>query len=197
MIYLRPKFRFYPQEIVDLSIAVVILTLSMDILLSGGSFKLMLFILPVALLAVLTGFLMHEMFHKYFAFRFGYPAAFRAWYIGLFIALFSSFFGFLFAAPGAVVVHGFPTKRENGIISAAGPVSNIVVGFALLSTFFLVHGFLGLIFLYIAMFNFFLAFFNLLPFPPMDGLKILSWNLAVYVILLILSIAGLGLTYWL
>ena len=196
-IYIRPRFRFYPQEIADLAVAVVILTVSMDLLLSGIHFSLLLFLFPVALLAVLTGFLMHEMLHKYFAFRFGYPAAFRAWYTGLLIALFSSFFGFLFAAPGAVVVHGFPTRRENGIISAAGPLSNITVGFVLLSISFLIHGFFGFILLYVALFNFFLAFFNLLPFPPMDGLKILSWNAIIYAALLALSVGGLIISYWL
>ena len=195
--YARPKFRFYPEEIIDLSIAIIILTFSMGILLGGLHISLLLFTLPIGFLAVITGFLTHEMFHKYFAFKFGYPAAFKAWYVGLLIALFSSFFGFLFAAPGAVMVHGFPTKRENGIISAAGPASNIIMGFTLFAVFIFIHGFAGLILLYIASFNFFLAFFNLLPIPPLDGLKIFSWNAGVYAFLLILSIAGLILFYWL
>ena len=195
-LYVQPKFRFYPQEIWDLFLAIIILTFSMSILLGGLSFSSLPLTLSIGFLAVITGFMMHEMFHKYFAFKFGYPAAFKAWYPGLLIAFFSSFLGFLFAAPGAVVVYGYPTKRENGIISAAGPTSNIVTGFTLIAVSIFIHGLTGLILLYIAFFNFFLAFFNLLPIPPMDGLKVLSWNIGVYASLLTLSVLGLVIFYW-
>ncbi len=194
--YIQPKFRFYPKELVDLTAAIIILTFSMSILLGGLHFSSLPLTLSIGFIAVITGFMTHEIFHKYFAFRFGYPAAFKAWYIGLLIALFSSFFGFLFAAPGAVVVYGYPTKRENGIISAVGPTSNIIMGFTFMAFSIFIPGLAGLILMYIAFFNLFLAFFNLLPIPPLDGLKILSWNVSVYVSLLILSVIGLVFLYW-
>ncbi len=192
-LYIRPRFRFYGKEIVDMSAAIVILIISMSILMAHSTNFLNL--IPLSALAVITGFFMHELAHKYMAFRYGFPAAFRAWYMGLFIALASAFVGFLFAAPGAVMVYGMPSKRERGIISAAGPSTNIVLGTALLATLPFVSYDFGIKLWYVAYFNFFLAFFNLLPIPTMDGLKILSWNMKIYLLLMICSIFGIVITY--
>ena len=191
--YARPRFRFYPREIADIAIALVFLILALSMLMGG--YTNFWSLIPLSSLAVLTGFFLHEMAHKYMAFRYGFPAAFKAWYLGLFIALASALMHFLFAAPGAVVVYGMPSKRENGIISAAGPSMNIALGFALISSLFFVPYSIGVMMWYVAYFNFFLAFFNLLPIPTMDGSKILRWNPAIYIALMILSIAGIAVVY--
>ncbi len=194
---LRPKFRFYKEEVRDIILAVGVLTLAFTFLISGFPFySITTMDFLVAFLSVITAFFLHEMGHKYLAFRYGYPAAFRAWRTGLLIALISGFFGFLFAAPGAVYIYGYPTREENGKISAVGPATNIVAGFAFLLLAHIIGGVWGYVSVYIAGLNFFLAFFNLLPIGPMDGLKIFRWSVAVYFSLFVLSIAGLFLTYW-
>ncbi len=193
------RFQFYSQEKKDITLAIITLTLSFYILISRHFLLYGIISIPdllTAFLSVIVGFFLHEMAHKYTAFRYGYPAAFRAWKWGLLIAFLSSFLGFLFAAPGAVYVYGYPSKEHNGKISAAGPIINIGAGFS----------FLGLALLFpssqffymlasIASLNFFLAFFNLLPIGPMDGVKIIVWNLPLYVVLFLLSISGLTLFY--
>ena len=193
--YPRPRFRFYPREIIDITAALAVLIIALSMIMGGsGGMENVLEFLPISALAVLTGFFLHEMSHKYMAFRYGYPAAFQAWYVGLGIALFSAFVGFLFAAPGAVMVYGYPSKRENGIISAAGPAMNLTLGFSLLAMgLFLPHYAFAL--WYVAYFNFFLALFNLLPIPPMDGTKIIPWNIGVYSLLLVGSIIGVVIFY--
>ncbi len=200
--YIRPKFRFYRDEVRDIVLAIAVLTVAFAILISPFPYgSLTLFHFAVAFIAVLTAFFLHEMAHKYMAFKYGYPAAFRAWRTGLIIAVISSFMGFLFAAPGAVYIYGYPSKEENGKISAAGPLTNIIGGFIFL--FFAVilnislgyTSILSYILIYISSLNFFLAFFNVLPIGPMDGMKILNWNVGVFFILLFLSIAGLASTY--
>ncbi len=196
--YQRPKFRFYPEEKRDIPLALGVLTVAFWILMSGGVrfSHLSLISFLTALLSVLIAFFLHEMAHKYVAMRYGYPAAFRAWKMGLLIALFSSFVGFLFAAPGAVYIYGYPSIKENGKISAAGPITNIIAGYSLLIGALLTPYYpTVVVMLQISYLNFFLAFFNLLPIGPMDGVKIMRWNLPVYIALFALAILGVGLFY--
>jgi len=53
---------------------------------------------------VSSGFLLHEMAHKFVALHFGYFAEYRANMTGLALAIVMAFSGFLFAAPGAVMI---------------------------------------------------------------------------------------------
>ena len=113
---------------------------------------------------------------------------------GLFITLITSVMGFLFAAPGAVMIEGRADKRENGIISIAGPAVNIVlavVGIAGCLAFNYTPA--VLFFLMFASLNASLALFNLLPIPPLDGSKIWQWNMPVYVAALLAAV--LEMTY--
>ncbi|MEM3226631.1 MAG: site-2 protease family protein, partial [Thermoplasmata archaeon] len=70
-------------------------------------------------------------------------------------------------------------------ISAAGPIYNLFVGilFLLLSLVGVLH-----FLIFVAVINFWLGFFNLLPIPPLDGSKIYKWNLPLYIILMIVSL---------
>ncbi len=76
-------------------------------------------------------------------------------------------------------------KRDVALVAAAGPISNILIGFCLLG---LLSAFLHFgiwtdgskgcsILWWSAMINLFLAAFNLIPLPPLDGSKILQFFL--------------------
>ena len=81
--------------------------------------------MPVLLLAVGPAFLLHEIGHKIVAKKNGCWAEFRADPGGLRFGIFLSFFiGILFMAPGAVMVAGLVTRRQNGHIAIAGPLVN-------------------------------------------------------------------------
>jgi len=142
--------------------------------------------LAVSLLTAGIGFLLHELAHKVVAIRFGQIAEFRADYNMLFLAVVSALAGFLFAAPGAVHHRGRITERENGLISLAGPVTNVALAFVflplLLAGWF---GFFGGILFEIGALgvslNLLLAGFNMIPFGPLDGKKVLAWSTPVYV----------------
>ena len=98
-----------------------------------------------------------------------------------------SFLGFIIAAPGAVMISGYISKEQNGKISAIGPVINIGLAILfLLAGIFLpqILGAMPPIFNRIIFFgvliNAWLALFNMLPFPPFDGSKVMSWSFPVW-----------------
>jgi Zn-dependent protease len=150
--------------------------------------------LGVALIGIGAGFLFHELAHKGVAQRFGYHAEFRMWKLGLIIAVASaiiSFGRFLFFAPGAVYTSTYkqPDLGQEGMISAAGPVANIVLAglFYLLAAATGYSDFWSLIGVFGFQVNLWLAAFNLVPFPPLDGVKILRWNKVVWFLLVVVS----------
>lgn len=192
--------RFARRELVDLAIAWIALGVAfalfftpplrgillagdVDLLLSGPVFRSF----ALSMLTAGIGFLLHELAHKLVAQRFGQVAQFRADYGMLFLAVASAFAGFLFAAPGAVYHRGRITKRQNGLIALAGPVTNLALalGFAALALF--TTGFLGTVGTFGVGINLLLAGFNMLPFGPLDGRTVLSWSVVVFAITFVAS----------
>ena len=175
--------------------------------------------MPLMLLAVGPAFLLHEIGHKIIAKKNGCWAEFRADPKGLQFGVILAFLlGFLFMAPGAVMVAGLVTRRQNGHIAVAGPLTNLalfligvplwglILGLtgafdalpangSLFGSAYLVDGALvwqamlvnaGVFWLSA---NLILGLFNMLPFGPLDGLKVKDWNeQAFFAVLLIFAI---------
>lgn len=172
-------------EVRDLTIAWIILSMAFATMFTGFSFSFAF--LKATLFAAITagvGFVLHELGHKIVAQRFGCFAEFRASYPMLLFAVLLSFFGFLFAAPGAVMIQGQVDRRKNGLISLAGPLVNVF-----LSLLFLLFSFISVhpLFLYGFIINAWLAFFNMLPFPFFDGAKVWVWNKKIYTVIFLIS----------
>lgn len=150
--------------------------------------------LVIMLVAVGTGFILHELAHKYVAIHYGAHAEFRAWRTGLLLAIALAFFaGFVFAAPGAVYVFGRNiTVKQNGLISLAGPITNLLVVllFGILSLILSPTGFLRDVFATAMFVNFFLAAFNMIPVFPLDGSKIFMWNKSAWIITMLIAASG-------
>jgi Zn-dependent protease len=99
---------------------------------------------------------------------------------------------FVFAAPGAVMFMGGSRDHETGKIAMAGPLANIIISLITLPIYlFVVFEFqiIGQLIGFICLINAFLATFNLLPFGPLDGIKIIRWNATVWIILLIIAVS--------
>ncbi len=147
----------------------------------------------------------HELAHKYSAVRLGCYARYILSPVGLLITLVSAipYLPIRFLMPGYVVVSSpyydpVINKRVNGIVSYAGPLVNIVLGVAsilayhfLIPWLILVYG-LSYWIIVLAWFlvvntqiNGWVAIFNLLPIPPLDGSKIIAWKPLIWIIMIV------------
>lgn len=150
--------------------------------------------LPISFFAVGTGFVFHELAHRTVARHYGCFAEYRMWKEGLLLALILPIISLghlFFAAPGAVYIYGPHLRRkEHGIISLAGPLTNIIIAllFLFAAGFIEASGFLPTpylikLLLSTASLNLWFAFFNLIPLPPLDGSKVFIWNPLVWAVL--------------
>lgn len=62
-------------------------------------------------------------------------------------------------------------RRDEILVSLAGPASNFILG-SLIGIIYLTTGYTNYIFYLIAIINFSLGVFNLIPIPPLDGSKV-------------------------
>jgi len=177
-------FKSSEIEIRDLLKALAAISLAFTIVTVGLSFSLyFLLMFFVSAFTVGIAFLFHELAHKIVAQHFGCFAEFRSFDQMLMLAILMSFFGFVFAAPGAVMIHGNVTKRKNGMISAVGPLMNLVLALLFLIMLF-IFPFPKTILFYGFLINTWLALFNMIPFGNFDGKKVLRWNKIVYIMML-------------
>lgn len=193
------NIRFSGREIRDLIAAWVALgiafTFFLDYRLTSALFAGRLPVgdaletLALSMATVGVGFLLHELAHKIVAVRFGQVAEFRADYGMLLLAIGAGLAGFLFAAPGAVYHRGRISPRQNGLIAIAGPLTNVALSGVFAPLLFVPGlervGQLGV------SINLLLGAFNMIPFGPLDGRKVLSWSKFVFAVTFLLC-AGLA-----
>ncbi|MDG1525256.1 MAG: hypothetical protein P8Q90_04235 [Candidatus Thalassarchaeaceae archaeon] len=187
-------WHFSKTEIRDLAISLAAFSLGLAFVFNGGILGGMmglgadlLWSIPLffilGLVAFGPAFIIHELAHKFAARHYGCWAEFRAdpggLRTGVLIAL---FIGFLFMAPGAVMVAGNVNRRQNGMIALAGPASNLILWLMGLPAFILLQG-AGIVTTIISLWmvaNSILGAFNMLPFGPLDGRKIKNWSEPVF-----------------
>ncbi len=147
------------------------------------------------LIVLFTAITVHEYAHGYVAYKLGDPTAKYAGRLSLnplshldpIGALCMVFFRFGWAKPVPVNPMYFKDrKRDNALVALAGPVSNVILAFAstILTALYYVlilqkypnffTSFIFTVFIQLAVVNISFAIFNLLPFPPLDGSKILG-----------------------
>lgn len=177
--------RFTGREIKEIIISAVVIGYVFAWYFAGGVPSIGHVVM--ALIGVGVAFIFHELAHKYTAQKYGCWAEYRMWDTGLIIAFFSVIvLGIVFAAPGAVYIspgmYGI-TRRQNGIISVSGAVANL----ALAVVFYAIGFKFGVII------NAWLALFNMIPFPPLDGSKVMAWDAKVWFGVIVASLFMMNL----
>lgn len=180
----------------DLLIAWLAISIAFTLIYIRGGVNVtgLIFFFVMSLLTVGVAFILHELAHKFTAMRYGYWAEFKKDNQMLLVAVvMAALVGVVFAAPGATYIYGNATRAENGRISAAGPITNLLlcIPFALLMLFG--GGLIGIVGLVGFRVNAMIATFNMLPISVLDGRKILAWNPAVFAVLMV---ASAGALFW-
>jgi Zn-dependent protease len=165
-------------------------------------------ILGISLVTVGIAFVLHEMAHKFTAIKFGFWAEFRKDNNMLLImGALAALVGMIFAAPGATVIYDTTgrgiSREQNGKISVAGPLINLLLCIPFVIIFLIAGGFsaatsgnlfakLGLAGIQI---NAIIAAFNLLPVSILDGRKVWAWNKVVFVVTIIVAFGVLLVSF--
>ena len=186
------KIKTSRTELIDITKAWLALSLAFTFVyagvsLFGGTFSIgklfssqfgILFI--ISLFTAGVGFLLHELAHKFVAQRYGCVAEFRAFDQMLYLAMgLAVLLGVIFAAPGAVMISGMITRKENGLVSLAGPLTNYVLAMIFLGLSFMFPAWRFIFAIGFGV-NMWLGLFNMIPFGNFDGIKIFHWNRYVW-----------------
>lgn len=194
--------KFSRIEVTHLFISLSVLTIVFSLLITGNNvisgvingFKLNILPYGIALsfLGILTAFFVHELSHKFMAQRYGLWSEYRMFPKGLRLALiFGIFTPLVIAAPGTIMFRGEPRNFEIGHIAVAGPLANIIIAgitYFLYRFIFFELNIVGVFIGFISLVNALLATFNLIPYGPLDGFKVIRWNGIIWSILFSISI---------
>jgi len=180
----RKKLYFSRREIVNLLISIFLVG---AIYISNYFFLIISYNRIALILSILIGsilaFILHELAHKFTAINYGLRAEYTTSKMGILLTAISiiPFLPIRIIAPGYVKIVSYKyDKNIYGKIALAGPLTNIILAilFILLSK---IHYSLMLA----SLINIDIAFFNIMPFPILDGSHIIKWNIKIWILAMI------------
>lgn len=193
----RAFYSFNQKELIEIftSIVALVFMLSVSRMLIEG---FVLSTIIYSTIAVTVSFFAYLLAEKFVGQKYDCSVTYEISYNLLMIGFLISFLsngGIVFAAPGAVVISvayvtriGYKyvniSKTEAGLISLSGVITSITL--ALLSL--LLYPLNRTLFQLFLNINVFMALFNLIPLPPLDGSRIFMWSRMVWMITLVISI---------
>ncbi len=167
-------------------VRLVIVTFAIGYIFSGfirfptrSSYEAIKFSIYVAAPAVII----HELMHKFVAIFFGLNAEFFASYFGLAIGVFLKLINspFIILVPGYVTIP-LTTPLKSALIAFVGPFTNLVLWFIAILVLRLKNlSRKQVLFLVLTKrINIILFIFNMIPFGPLDGAKVLNGIISLF-----------------
>jgi Zn-dependent protease len=149
------------------------------------------------LVGVVVGMVLHELMHRNVARRYGLSSRYVVNTLGVIVSLLTLPLPFKIIAPGYTSVYVFgpvSPRMRRGLLESvvAGPSINMLLSFLAL-----VAGVIARVggayeayqwLVEFAWVNAYLAFFNLLPLPPLDGSKVFRFSVVLWAVLFVISI---------
>lgn len=188
---------FRKKELGSLVISVLVVSVAFTVQNISLNFFLQCFLI------VIISYSIHEVLHSIVAKSEGIYSRCDLWPIGIIVTLASGILSGGIAVlplPTIIRLKGSETERwrketfemapwDIGLASVVGPLSNLVLATA----FFALFRFYGLtVFKLGALINSWIAFANLIPWPPIDGSKIMSWDRWVWFLSGVAAVIGIG-----
>lgn len=203
-----------PEELRDLIVSTIALGFAFTLAIFGGSDKFSYvleprFISAFLLTTVIVGLSLvaKEMSQKGTARALESHATYEMWSPGIIISILSSFLGIVFAAVGGMRLASEYTERagrwqinlspkQMGIIASIGPLMSLSIGMSLLmlSPVLPTFGLERNIYFIGAEINALIALFSMVPFGPVDGNKVLRWNITIWLFIAGMSLAVFALS---
>lgn len=179
------------------------LVLSIGVISTAFTFqKLSLIFFLKCFFIVGSSYFLHEVLHAAISRREGIHSKCRIWPLGVILTVLSGLVSkgaAVLALPTVIKIKEIETARwsrekvefsarEVGLASVSGPLSNLILAtafLALFETFWLPILRLGILI------NLWIALANLIPTPPIDGAKIMSWDRRVWLLLVFAGLSGI------
>lgn len=135
---------------------------------------------------IVVGMVVHEAMHRNVARKYGMASQYVTNPLGIIITLVSALLPVKLIAPGYTKVYIYGPVSRRGMLRsvAAGPASNMLMSLVALVVSAPLRGLSPLASGWLngfAEINSYLALFNLLPIPPLDGSKVIRWDLVLWV----------------
>ncbi|BCU70767.1 peptidase M50 [Stygiolobus caldivivus] len=146
----------------------------------------------ISVLTATTAIVPHEIAHRQSARSYGcnsrFVLSFKGFTVTLLVNLLSSILhiGILIFVSGFTAIFcrfGYMGQELEGKTAFFGPLTNLIIAFLALISLGFIHNdsIVETILSQIFAFNAYVAFFNLIPIPPLDGFKVFRWNKTVWI----------------
>ena len=120
----------------------------------------------------------HDLVHRYMAWRYDTPTEYKFWFLGTGIMFLTAIaFGVVYSSPSRLAIESAEkmTVKQQAIVYGSGPIVSFIL-FAIFLTMIPFGGTAATIGKLGASMNLLTAAYAMMPFAPMDGLKVYRWK---------------------